>query len=391
MDSKPDSTFEAVPAKHRASAASRLAPTDMDVQGAFSPDYDSARSRFLAAAELAGCTVESIRNPACGAKGKALFTDVAMLGSASANRVVFASCATHGIEGFLGSAILSSWLRSHHQSELPANTRFVLLHAVNPYGFSWMRRVNEDNIDLNRNFIDHARAYPGNDVYESLHSVMCPEQWNAASAQALQLAIGQRQKKLGKDGMESALSRGQHAHPDGIFFAGRQAAWSNVMMCDVLRRYLGRADNAILMDFHTGLGKFADCTLIVEQASANFNQQALAAACQCPVISADADHSVFPELEGTLSNAASGILPGDHFLAVTAEFGTYPPEQVLESLCADNWVHQLTNNEVLLDSAIKQRLKENFCPADPAWREITLTTGIRLLDAILAIANQELA
>ena len=29
----------------------------------------------------------------------------------------------------------------------------VLIHALNPYGFKTNRRVNEDNIDLNRNFL----------------------------------------------------------------------------------------------------------------------------------------------------------------------------------------------------------------------------------------------
>jgi hypothetical protein len=29
----------------------------------------------------------------------------------------------------------------------------VFIHAVNPYGFHHDRRVNEDNIDINRNFL----------------------------------------------------------------------------------------------------------------------------------------------------------------------------------------------------------------------------------------------
>ena len=34
----------------------------------------------------------------------------------------------------------------------------VLYHAVNPYGFSHLRRTNEDNVDVNRNFRDFRAA-----------------------------------------------------------------------------------------------------------------------------------------------------------------------------------------------------------------------------------------
>ena len=47
---------------------------------------------------------------------------------------------------------------------LAAGLRVVLLHAINPWGFSWARRVTEDNVDLNRNFRDFSRpAPPGSD------------------------------------------------------------------------------------------------------------------------------------------------------------------------------------------------------------------------------------
>ncbi len=40
------------------------------------------------------------------------------------------------------------------------NTGALLIHALNPYGFAWTRRVTEDNVDLNRNFVDHDKGYP---------------------------------------------------------------------------------------------------------------------------------------------------------------------------------------------------------------------------------------
>ena len=61
---------------------------------------------------------------------------------------------THGVEGPAGSAIqLASlnYLSSHPLSHPTTGVLFV--HGLNAYGFKHHRRVNENNVDLNRNFL----------------------------------------------------------------------------------------------------------------------------------------------------------------------------------------------------------------------------------------------
>jgi hypothetical protein len=65
--------------------------------------------------------------------------------------------ATHGIEGFCGSGAQTAWYATGAWREIPPDVAQLHLHAVNPHGFAWLRRVNEDNVDLNRNFVDHIR------------------------------------------------------------------------------------------------------------------------------------------------------------------------------------------------------------------------------------------
>ena len=62
---------------------------------------------------------------------------------------------------------------------LPASGRptLVFVHALNPYGFSWVRRVNEDNVDLNRNFPDWSQPLPTNDGYAELADILVPTEW----------------------------------------------------------------------------------------------------------------------------------------------------------------------------------------------------------------------
>ena len=123
----------------------------------FPNDYVDARERFRTLASRRGFALESYEHPAeNGPQGETLSCDVARLGPSDAERVILISSGAHGVEGFCGSGCQAELLASGLLDGLPGDTAVVLVHAVNPYGFAWLRRTNEDNIDLNRNFVDHS-------------------------------------------------------------------------------------------------------------------------------------------------------------------------------------------------------------------------------------------
>ncbi|MFM8989295.1 MAG: DUF2817 domain-containing protein, partial [Alphaproteobacteria bacterium] len=114
----------------------------------------------LAAAAAAGAAIETHPHPLRGPAGERLFCDVARLGPARAARALVTMSATHGVEGHCGSGAQVATLREGLLRDLPRDTCAVAIHAINPHGFAWSRRVTEDNVDLNRNFVDHAQPYP---------------------------------------------------------------------------------------------------------------------------------------------------------------------------------------------------------------------------------------
>src|SRR3546814_17471906 len=70
----------------------------------------------------------------------------------------------------------------------------LFVHAVNPFGFAHMLRVNENNVDLNRNFLDFAAPLPPNPVYAAIAQTLPPPTglgadlvaaWDAAIASAV--------------------------------------------------------------------------------------------------------------------------------------------------------------------------------------------------------------
>jgi predicted deacylase len=117
----------------------------------FSPDYGAARERFRAAAQAAGAALHSLGLDANGPGGEALTIDIAWLGDTPARRIVLHTSGLHGVEAFAGSAIQLALLK---QPPAPkAECALVLVHVLNPYGMAWLRRTNENNVDLNRNFL----------------------------------------------------------------------------------------------------------------------------------------------------------------------------------------------------------------------------------------------
>ena len=125
----------------------------------FSPSYAVARARFRAAVERVDWKSYAYPIGHLGPDGDDLTIDVALSPEVT-DRVVALSSGIHGVEGFFGSAVqvalLERWRPSH-----PPKVRWVLIHALNPYGFAWSRRFDADNIDVNRNFLLEGADYRG--------------------------------------------------------------------------------------------------------------------------------------------------------------------------------------------------------------------------------------
>ena len=139
-----------------------------DILDCFSTAYETARQAFVSTAQSHGARVSSHLNPVGeGASGELLYMDIAELGDARGESSLIISSGTHGIEGYAGSALQIGLLRDGLTEILPHGTVCYLVHAVNPFGFSYKRRVNEDNVDLNRNFIDFSHSLPNSEDFRA--------------------------------------------------------------------------------------------------------------------------------------------------------------------------------------------------------------------------------
>src|SRR6266516_7227504 len=135
--------------------------------------------------------------------------DFAMLGNVDSPGLLLLTSGTHGVEGFCGSGCQVALL--HDEAFLAAAERsgvsVLMLHALNPYGFSHLQRTNEDNADLNRNFVDFSSPLPQSPAYAEIHALLLPAAW--PPSEDTEVKRGEWIEAHGDRVVQAAVSGGQ--------------------------------------------------------------------------------------------------------------------------------------------------------------------------------------
>jgi hypothetical protein len=82
------------------------------------------------------------------------------------------------------------------------------VHALNPFGFAWLRRVNEYNVDLNRNFQDFNKSLPSSAPYEAFHDCLVPKDWEGDERVNADAALQKFIAAKGEKGFQAELRKG---------------------------------------------------------------------------------------------------------------------------------------------------------------------------------------
>jgi hypothetical protein len=333
----------------------------------FAQSYAEARGKFLAAAEVVGLDVHAHRHPLLGRDGEELAVDVARLGAADADRLLIVTSGCHGLEGFCGSGIQVALLgdAALRQQAADAGVALLFVHALNPWGFSWLRRTTQENIDLNRNFVDFHEPLPVNSGYVELARALVPATWPPPAAAEAQIA-----DFIARHGMmafQTAVSSGQHDDPQGLFFAGRAPSWSHVTWRHVLQDHARRCAKLAWIDLHTGLGPSGHGERIF---SARDDAAALARAKAWwgEVTSTYDGTSTSAPLRGMAFEAIYGDCPQAEYTGIALEYGTLPLTEVMTALRADQWLENHPEAPPEVRTKIKRATRDAFYTDTPEWK-----------------------
>ena len=369
----------------------------INIPAAFSSSYAQARVKFLEAAATQSLSVQSFNHPLPGRDGETLAMDVALDGAADAKELLIVSSACHGVEGYCGSGVQVFAL---HDTEWRAKAKaagvaVLYIHALNPHGFSWQRRVTNENVDLNRNFQDFSQPLPDNAEYAELHPLLLPTQWppNADNT----AAIGQFIATRGEKALQAAVTRGQHQYADGLFFGGTAPTWSNTTLRTVLRQYAQSCNKLAWIDLHTGLGPRG----LGERIYAGRDDKAAYARAQAWWGNAgnpSGETTVTSIYNGTSASAfLTGLMwqsvyqecPQAEYTAIAMEYGTQPMLDVMAALRADNWLHQHPEAPEPQRKQIKQQVMDAFyCDADDWKGQVISQARQSMFQAIDGLSQQ---
>jgi len=340
----------------------------MSISSCFSANYAEARAKFREAARATGARLTALIHPSLsGPRGEELSIDVAVSASRDTDRALLVISGTHGVEGFCGSGCQVSLLQNGFARAFSERTALIFVHALNPHGFAWCRRVNEDGVDLNRNFVDFSAPLPASTEYERLHEWLVPEEWTGEHRQNADAQLGAYAAQHGLRAYQTAVSSGQYSRPTGLFFGGSKPTWSADSLRKILKDFLSPAVKRLaVLDIHTGLGPSGYGEPIslgsdtdVQRARQWYGPE---------VTNLAGDKSVSATVGGSVADGLFSALPQTEITYVALEFGTQPMQTVLNALRADHWLHARPNRDTPLRASINREMRDAFYVDDAAWK-----------------------
>lgn len=341
----------------------------------FSSTYDQARQKFVAVAKEKDALCAGFENPHKGPSGEKLETDVAYVGPTDAEKLLVVLSGTHGVEFLGGSGCQTGWLSEIDSRQLPNRAAILLVHAVNPYGAAWMRRFNEDNIDLNRNFVDHSKEHFENPYYGDIHDLLVPEALQGPAWDEAKIKLQHFKDSRGEQAYLIGCL-GQYSHPDGFYYGGREPAWSNTTIRQIINAYCHKREHVAVIDLHTGLGPFGYgmVGVLAEPGSASVDR-AYSWFGRAATTFAEAGQQMgFPDYskfqEGFLLQAFNQELTETRLTLGGIEFGTFPLDVVTHAEIADIWLfnHPDAPNDVA--EKIRAEMLRVYYPNTTDWHEM---------------------
>jgi hypothetical protein len=304
-----------------------------------------------------------------------LTIDIGWFGSPEPKRAFLHSSGLHGVEGFAGSAIQLQWLNDGIAG-CSSEDAVIIVHILNPFGMANLRRVDEENVDLNHNFLPAGETYTGAPPeYAALNELLNPA---SSSGGIFWLRAFWRAAAL-----QRVLDQGQYDLPRGLSYGGGRHSAATRRFHLYISGKLARAERVVAIDVHTGPGNFGQDVLIVNDSEENLArveemQSAYGSAVQ-------PNESEMPA-RGSLEALCFRMFPGAQVYFATQEFGCCSQMAALATLRNENRNYHF--GDTTEKAAAGKKLLETFCPPDEDWRNRVLARGREVIQQGLALSRR---
>jgi hypothetical protein len=285
--------------------------------------------------------------------GPNLFIDTTLVLNSPEELIIHIS-GTHGPEGHIGSKIQREFLNGLNNTGGPS---ILFVHALNPFGFKYNRRVNENNVDLNRNAI-FKNNQRNEETYRRFNNVTMPT-LSGNILYDIPYVVGSiaytyiNEYIEGHGSIRFKREVLNGVYPDGIFYNGNgELQKSHVLLRDYIIylkwRYFNGLKRLTIVDVHTGLG--SGSTLLISKGT-NVNTGFLKNLPNTVVSEYNSGTSEgYEEVTGEITENYGMLFDCPEKLLITQEFGTYNNLVIIVGLIVENvyWHTDRNSNSLLL-------------------------------------------
>ncbi len=377
-------------------------PVATDADSYFPASYEASRARFRE--HIARGPHPADRHGSFAVPSKVykdLSVDWAHFKAKKPKTLVVLMSGVHGPESF-GSSAVQAAAFERLLPRASAETGFLFVHAMNPYGFKSGRRVTEHNIDLNRNFgIDDSlfdNKNPGyfkiRDLFEPQGRVIDPNLGLFGSAAKVFEALAL--KRMSFDDFNEAYGNGQYESARGVGYGGRalepQIGFFRKLLESESRDY----ESVVFFDLHTGLGEKGQLHVITGMYEKLCDPGLIEAALKRhphpeSFELTTPDSQGFYASHGDSADFAPQLLAGvggKRVLSATMEFGTLGKDvpsqlQSLNRIVLENQGFWFGYATPWAKPQVQREFAELFNPHDARWRAAVIDKGTLFLQGVL--------
>ncbi len=371
-----------------------------DLSALFPSSYEASRTRFLSSRERVQRRWPQARLGQHRLAGDEDLTLDWLQADAveRQERLVLITTGEHGIETYVGAAMLQLFIDDYLDRLDPRSTGLLFVHAINPWGMKHKRRVNRNNIDLNRTFFWSATGAPPfdpayNPDYPRLEALLnpaaaLPPLWQAEPAFLFRLAAGMAQVGAGR--LMTASTIGQYVQPRGIYYGGAEVQEETLAMMELYRQSFRQYAQVVHLDMHTGYGPRYQMSVVTSEHEPRTSATLRELFAYPLVVKANAAefYSIRGDMIDYVYLLQRDAFPERRLFSTTLEFGTlgdtlFNHYRDLRTMVFENQVHWHGAASAALQRQVAADFEAMFFPHAPRWQAKAVADARQAYEGIL--------
>ena len=301
------------------------------------------------------------------------------------------SSGVHGVEGYVGHAAQQLFLENYLSDEFLQNTGVLLIHAVNPYGFKYTRRVTENNVDMNRNSPSTSDLYvKQNEGYSQVYDLINPQKKVRTGSLENRFFFVKAINEIRKASLSvlrQAVLQGQYTYPEGLYFGGHGPEPQIEVLEPVISEISLPYRRIMMLDLHTGYGERGKLHLFPNPMEDEERRKLESMFDGFDIDWGDTDD--FYTVTGDFAGFVGTLNPGKEYYPMVFEYGTLNSQTTMGSLKSihimilENQGRQHGFASIKDSLHVKADIREMYYPESVSWRNYTMQQTRDVFDVVL--------